>query len=78
MAHFTVISPSLLPSLLPSVGQYLQLLQAGTDLQKVRKSKSYPRIYKLESDLLGISWNSRSKRSNRAKSEWVVAGWVAG
>jgi hypothetical protein len=42
-------------------------MQAGTDLQKVRKSKVYPRIYKLDSDLLALSWNSRNKRGNKAR-----------
>lgn len=46
------------------------MMQIGTDFQKVRKSKSYPRIYKLDSDLLGILWNSRIKKGSRAKSEF--------
>ena len=75
------IPPSFLPSLSFSlslspltVGEYLQLMQAGTDLQKVRKSKTYPRIYKLDPDLLSISWNSRHKRGNRARSRFTPAG----
>ena len=71
------LPPSFLPSLSLSpltVGEYLQLMQAGTDLQKVRKSKTYPRIYKLDPDLLSISWNSRHKRGNRARSRFTTAG----
>lgn len=45
------------------------MMQAGTDLQKVRKSKTYRRIYRLDSDLLSISWNSRSKKGNKARSK---------
>ena len=45
------------------------MMLAGSDLVKVRKSKVYPRIYKLEGDLLGITWNSRSKKGNKARSE---------
>lgn len=47
------------------------MMQVGADLRKVRKSKSYPRIYKLDSDLLGILWNSRSKKGNRARSKSI-------
>ncbi len=43
-------------------------MQVGTDLTKVKKSKGYERVYRLDDDLLGISWNSRSKRIAKARS----------
>ena len=50
-------------------GEFLRLMQIGTDLTKIKK-KSYARIFRLEDDLLGITWNSRSKRSTKARSKW--------
>ena len=44
-------------------------MQVGTDLTKLRKSKTYGRVYRLEEDLLGVSWNSRSKKGNKARSK---------
>ena len=55
-----------------TVGEYLRLMQIGTDLTKVKKSKRYERVYHLDEDLLGFSWNSRSKRVAKARSE----GWL--
>ena len=49
-------------------GEFLRLMQVGTDLTKVKK-KGYPRVYRLDDDLLGITWNSRSKRSTKARSK---------
>ena len=49
-------------------GEFLRLMQVGTDLFKIKK-KTYPRIYRLDNDLLGITWNSRSKRSTKARSK---------
>lgn len=69
------IIPAFLPVLFylisaTAVGEYLQMMQIGTDFQKVRKSKTYPRIYKLDSDLLGIVWNSRIKKGSKARSKF--------
>ena len=49
-------------------GEFLRLMQVGTDLTKIKK-KGYPRIYRLDNDLLGITWNSRSKRATKARSK---------
>ena len=46
------------------------MMQIGTDLIKVKKSKNYPRVYHLDEDLLSFSWKSRSKRVAKARSEF--------
>lgn len=48
---------------------YLQLCQVGSDMIKVKKSKGYPRQYRLENDLLSIVWDSKHKALSKAKSK---------
>ena len=54
----------------PSVGQYLRLLKSGTDLLKVKKSKTLPRVFRLEEDLLAVAWNSNRKSATKARSKF--------
>lgn len=72
---FTPLShaPSLSPPLSFSpllVGEHLRLLKSGTDLIKVKKSKTYARLFRLEEDLLGVAWKSMHKKPNKARSKW--------
>ncbi|XP_064396880.1 1-phosphatidylinositol 4,5-bisphosphate phosphodiesterase delta-1-like isoform X2 [Halichondria panicea] len=48
-------------------GSYIRLCQVGSDMTKVKKSKGFPRQYKLEKDLLSIVWDSKHKALSKAK-----------
>ena len=52
-------------------GSYIRLCQVGSDMTKVKKSKGFPRQYKLEKDLLSIVWDSKHKALSKAKSKSV-------
>ena len=72
LIKLTSLSLSLsLPSPSPSHidGQFLRQLKVGSDLIKVKKSKTFPRVYHLEEDLQWISWNSHNKKANKARSK---------
>ena len=78
LSLFPPLPLSLLPPSLPpfsphSVGKYLRQLKLGSDLLKIKKTKNFPRIYRLDEDLQSISWNSHHKKAIKAKSKYYIS-----
>ncbi len=57
------------PPLFAVVGESIRILRSGTDMQKVRKNKLFPRMFFLEEDLSAVAWKSNHKKPNKARSE---------